>query len=312
MLYLLLVVVVIALILLLRLHLLKKEIKRMVIQLHQINGHRLESKLTLQFYDRDIENLAKEMNEQIDIKKQSLAEKRRSENEIRQTIANISHDIRTPMTSILGYIQFLEMNDLSPEKRIEYTRIVKNSALRLKVLLEDFFELSVIESLDYPLSYEKIKLNQLLMEVVIGFYEEFHQMQMEPALIIPEQEIYIHADSSAIKRVMENIILNAIRHSSGNISIQLQTMDHKAQLLIRNSVYQLSQEDLEHLFDRFYKADQTRMGKGTGLGLSIAKTLMKKMNGDLTAKLNGNQLEMICEWPNGSQQNKKPDFKRQS
>jgi len=291
-------VMIVLLIVLTRFFLLKKEIKRTRKQLNEINKSKVEKKIDLTYFENEIEKLAVEINHQIDLTKRARAEKRLSENELKQAISYISHDIRTPMTSILGYIQFLESDDLSTEKRKEYTNIVKHSALRLKVLLEDFFELSIIDQLEYPIKIEKLKLNNVISEVLLAFYEEFNKKKIEPVIIIPENEIHMMADPSAIKRVVENLLLNAIRHSSGNVTIQLEKLDHSVQFSIRNSVNQLSQHDLNHMFDRFYKADQTRTGKGTGLGLPIAKSLMEKMNGSITAELIENELCMKCEWRN--------------
>ena len=106
----------------------------------------------------------------------------------------------------------------------------------------------------------------------------------------------ITGDPSAVKRVIENLVVNAIRHSSGHVTIQLEKCNTSVQLTISNSVNQLNEQDLHHIFDRFYKADRTRTGKGTGLGLPIAKSLMEKMNGSLSAELMENQLFMKLEW----------------
>lgn len=267
--------------------------------MNELNSKKNRKKIDIQYYDADFEKLASEINNQIDLTLGAYAEKRHKENELKQAIANISHDIRTPMTSILGYIQLLESDELSSAKRAEYTATVKSGALRLKVLLEDFFELSLIESGDYPLRMEKVKLNYLLLEVLAGFYEQFHQHNMEPALHIPEKEITVVADSSAVKRVIENLLLNAMKHSSGSVSIRLEKSDFSVQLVISNAASGLSENDILFLFDRFYKADKTRFAKGTGLGLSIAKSLMLQMNGNLSAQLKENQLFIKCEWKEG-------------
>lgn len=294
--YMAVISIVITVVVLTRNFLLKREIKRAEKQLNDLNNNKTDKKVDLIFFDKDMEKLVKEINIQIDVTKQANAEKRRKENELKQAIANISHDIRTPMTSILGYIQFLESNELSLEKKAEYTAVVKSGALRLKVLLEDFFELSIIESADYPLKPEKINLSQLVLEVLVGFYEQFYQHGLEPDLHIPEEEINIIADSSAVKRVIENLVVNAIKHSNGNVSIRIEKMQSAVQLVISNNVEQLNEHDINHLFDRFYKADKTRTEKSTGLGLSIAKSLMTKMGGDITAALKDDQLSMICKW----------------
>nr|WP_188498567.1 HAMP domain-containing sensor histidine kinase [Pullulanibacillus pueri] len=296
MIYVTLIVAAVLLYVLTRLYFLKREIKRVSRQLNERNAHVTEKKLDLRYFDKDFEKLVKAVNDQIDLTKKAQAEKRLTENELKQAISSISHDIRTPMTSILGYIQFLESKDITPEMRNEYIHIIKNSTLRLKVLLEDFFELSIIEQTDYPVKMERISLNPLILEVLLGFYEAFNKRNIEPRINIPHQDIVIMADTSAMKRVLENLVNNAIKHSSGHVTIELKQTSTKVQLIISNPAPQLSDQDLSHMFDRFYKADQTRTGKGTGLGLSIAKSLMEKMNGGLKAELMEQQLFMKCEW----------------
>jgi len=290
--------VFITLFILIRFILLKKEIRSVTEQLQERHRDEIDKKISLTFFDKDLEKMAKEINVQIDETKKANALKRRTENELKQAISNISHDIRTPMTSILGYIQFLEDDNVPSEIRKEYILIIKNGALRLKVLLEDFFELSVIESADYPLKLESIQLNDLVLEVLVGFYEEFNQKNIQPTINITKDDLRIKADSSAVKRVIENLVTNALKHSTGNVTITLKSTESFIELMISNPVLQLKEEDLYHLFDRFYKADQTRKGKGTGLGLSIAKSLMEKMNGSLSAELKENQLLMKCSWEN--------------
>ncbi|MBP1916299.1 signal transduction histidine kinase [Lederbergia galactosidilyticus] len=275
---------------------LKREIQSVTRQLQDRHQKKIDRKINLAFFDNHLEKLAKEINIQIDETKQASAQKRRTENELKQAISNISHDIRTPMTSILGYIQFLEDDNVPSEIRKEYILTIKSSALRLKVLLEDFFELSVIESTDYSLNIESIQLHDLILEVLVGFYEEFNQKHIEPTIHIMKEDIRIKADSSAVKRVIENLVINALKHSTGNVTINLNCNQSTVELAISNPAPQLKEEDLFHLFDRFYKVDQTRKGKGTGLGLSIAKGLMKKMNGSLTAELTEGHLFMKCEW----------------
>ncbi|MGD6903365.1 sensor histidine kinase [Bacillus infantis] len=296
MLYLFTIVLIAFAIVLTRFYLLKKEIKRTARQLYQVNQNQTSKKVDISYHDRHFEELAKEINNQMDLTKQAEAVKRSTENELKQAISHISHDIRTPMTSILGYIQFLESDELSHELKKEYIATIKNSAGRLKILLEDFFELSIIEQTDYPMKLERVRSNDLIADALLGFYEEFKKRNIEPDIHIPDHKIMIVADASAVKRVVENLVVNAIRYSTGNVSIRLEERDAAVVLKISNTVDQLSEQDVHHMFDRFYKADQTRTGKGTGLGLPIAKSLMEKMNGNISAELKGNQLTMVCEW----------------
>ncbi|WP_226528681.1 sensor histidine kinase [Metabacillus niabensis] len=276
--------------------LLKKEIKNTTRQLHDFNVNKTAKKIDINYNDSHFEELAKEINNQIELTKQAEAVKRSTENELKQAISHISHDIRTPMTSILGYIQFLESDEISPELKKEYIKTIKNSAGRLKILLEDFFELSIIEQADYPLKVERVRLNDLIVGSLFGFYEEFNRRKIEPEIRIPDKDIMMMIDPSAVKRVVENLVVNAIRYSTGNVAIRLEKFEASVQLRVSNTVDKLNEQDVNQMFDRFYKADQTRTGKGTGLGLPIAKSLMEKMNGSIYAKLEDNQITITCEW----------------
>ncbi len=288
--------VIIAIIILARFYRLKRELRRIAGQLNELNDRRTEKKLDLGWYDADLELLAAEVNRQIDLTKQAVADKRRTEHELKQAISHISHDIRTPMTAILGYTQLLESEDLGAAKRAEYVGVVKNGALRLKVLLEEFFELSIIESADYPMKFASIRLSQAILDVLAGFYEAFRKKGIDPIIQFPADEVRIRADQSAVQRVLENLLINAIRHSSGNVSVELMVTPTTAELLISNPAPQLREEDLTNLFNRFYKADKMRSSIGSGLGLSIAKGLMDKMGGSLSAQLMNGHLQMRCSW----------------
>lgn len=246
--------------------------------------------------DKDIEKMTIEINNLIDLHALSNIEKKSAERELKQAIANISHDLRTPLTSILGYIQLIEKPEVTDEERKEYLAIAKDRAKRLQILLNDFFELSVIESVDHSLKLGKLGLNSIVEEIVINLYDKFNEQQIVPSIKIPQEQMNIIGDESAIKRVIENLVINAIRYSDGNVSITLERNNTKINLTISNDVKDITEKDVELFFNRFYTADQTRSGKGTGLGLSIAKALMDKMNGKLSAELKDSWLYVKCSW----------------
>jgi signal transduction histidine kinase len=276
--------------------LLKREIKSIIKQLNQYNHDVTNKKITISLLDRDLEVLATEINNHMEQLVLTRTEKKHSENELKQAIANMSHDLRTPLTAIMGYIQLLESNSATEIEKKEYISIAKNRTKRLQTLLDDFFDLSVIESADYQLRLEKVKINQIVMEVIAAFYDPFYERQIEPILHVPEQNLSIYTDSQAVKRVIENLVSNAIKYAQQNVTIRLEQSPSSVQLTVSNDAKSLTQNDVEKLFDRFYMADQNRLGKGTGLGLSIAKNLMLKMDGNLQAVLQEEQLHMICEW----------------
>jgi len=218
------------------------------------------------------------------------------EDELRQAVANISHDLRTPLTSIFGYMQMLESDTLSPEERSRYFGIVKNRTSRLRALLDDFFELSVIESVDYDLKLERIDLARLLPEILLDYYDRFNERRLTLQVRLPEEATFVLAEEAAIKRVAENLILNTIRHADSPVEIWLETRGTVVVLEIRNRAAGLIGTDVERLFDRFHMADRTRSASGSGLGLPIARSLMQKMDGTLTAAMHGDELRMTAQW----------------
>jgi len=294
--YLVIISSILAFIFLSHLLFIKKELKNILNQLKNYNIRKTEKKIDITLLDKDIEKMTIEINNLIDLHALSNIEKKSAERELKQDIANISHDLRTPLTSILGYIQLIEKPEVTDEERKEYLAIAKDRAKRLQILLNDFFELSVIESVDHSLKLGKLGLNSIVEEIVINLYDKFNEQQIVPSIKIPQEQMNIIGDESAIKRVIENLVINAIRYSDGNVSITLERNNTKINLTISNDVKDITEKDVELFFNRFYTADQTRSGKGTGLGLSIAKALMDKMNGKLSAELKDSWLYVKCSW----------------
>lgn len=118
---------------------------------------------------------------------------------------------------------------------------------------------------------------------------------IEPTIYMPENNLYVNSDESAITRVIENLISNSLKHSDGNIMISLEEKDSRARLIVKNDAHSLTEKEVEYISDRIYTADRSRSGKNTGLGFSIVKSLMDKMNGTITGRLHDGQLFIICE-----------------
>src|SRR5690625_4846826 len=173
MLYVAIILFVITGILFARLFSLKKEIKEISQQLQTYNNRKTNKKIDMSLFDKDMESLGLEINKLIDM---YVAENRKRvsfDNEQKKTIANISHDLRTPLTSILGYIQMAQEKDVTADERNELLFIANKRAKRLEALLKDFFELSIIESTDHHLKSERINLRNLIIDVIVSFYDRF-------------------------------------------------------------------------------------------------------------------------------------------
>src|SRR5690606_36812626 len=128
-----------------------------------------------------------------------------------------------------------------------------------------FFEQSVLESNDYELKLQLINLTKLLTEVLVSFYDRFQEKRLEPTIECLENNVTIFADHSAVTRVIENLLSNTLKHADGNIMIRLEEQNGVASLMITNDALTLTEQDVQHMFDRFYMADQSRSGKSTGL-----------------------------------------------
>ncbi|WP_233274987.1 sensor histidine kinase [Calidifontibacillus oryziterrae] len=294
--YLVIIMSLVTAFLLTRLFTFKKEIKKISNQLQSYNNRKTNKKVDLALIDKDIENLGLEINKLIDLYVAENRNKIRFENDHKQAVANISHDLRTPLTSILGYIQIAQSEDVTADEKMELLSIAQNRAKRLESLLNDFFELSVIESADHHLKSERINLKNLTIDVVMSFYDRFNEKNMKPIIDMPEDDVFMTGDASAVTRVIENLISNAITHSDGNMAISLEENNSTVRLIIKNDAHLLTEKDVDRMFERFYMADQSRTDKSTGLGLSIVKGLMEKMNGAITGELINEQLSIICEW----------------
>ena len=173
---------------------LKREINRTTKILSSINRDETNRKVNIHLYDKNLERLTEEINNHIDKRKHSLAMKKQSENMMKQSISYISHDLRTPLTSINGYIQLLESKDLSDEDKEEYLKIIRDSSLRLNILLEDFYELSLIDQDEYPLAREQVDIKEVILEVLFSFYNEFEQRAIKPDIDMPETTTYLYTD----------------------------------------------------------------------------------------------------------------------
>lgn len=296
MLYITIMIFFVTLFLLTRLFSLKKEVKKISKQVQTYHDRHTNKKIDMDLLDKDIENLGIEINRLIDLYVAEQKNRTQFEQEHRQAIANMSHDLKTPLTSVLGYLQMIESPNTPDDEKKEYISIAKNHAKRLETLLKDFFELSVIESAEHQLKPEQINIKNIAANVLMDFYDRFNEKKLEPSIHLPIYDVIIISDASAVTRVFENLISNAIIHSEGNVVIGLEIKDAKATFTISNDAHTLTEKDINWIFDRFYMADQSRLGNNTGLGLSIAKSFMEKMNGMITAQLRDGQLSIVCEW----------------
>ena len=276
----------------LRLYALEKDIRSCARQLREDEGARVRMAAP----NRAAEDLLSAVNRLLELREADEAEHRRQEHAIRQQISNISHDLRTPLTSILGYLQLLEGDSLTVEERREYLGIVRGRAKALQSLITSFYDLSRLEGGEYPLSREKVDLYHVLSELVAEFYNDFEQSGFDMTVELAPGLPAVTADPAGVLRVFTNLIRNALEHGQKRMSILLYRQEETVVSAFSNDAARLTREDVEHVFDRFFTADKMRTGQSTGLGLAIVKALVGQMGHRVTAALDGEMFTVQVRW----------------
>lgn len=275
---------------------LNKEIGNIANRLKEINNTETNTKVLMSLSSKSLKGLVVEINKSLDEKIETKAKYKKMNSEMKESIANISHDLRTPLTSIIGYMQLIEDDNLSDSEKKEYIEIVKKRAKNLQVLIESFYDLSRLESEEYKFNTEYVDLSKTLCDILASFYNDFLKAGIEPVIEIDKKIPKVIADENAVKRVISNLILNIIRHAKKSAEISLKNHGDFVMMSFKNAASNLKKEDCEHLFDRFFMADRTRNGSNTGLGLTIAKELVEQMGNAIYAELTSGNLAITIKW----------------
>ena len=197
--------------------------------------------------------------------------------ELKRAVTNISHDLRTPLTALRGYMQLLEKEEVPPRVR-EYLDIMDDRILAMTRLTEELFQYSVIVSPDKSRKREAVCLGDVLTESIAGFYGVLVEKKITPQIHIPEEKVVVLASRDALSRVFGNIISNAVKYSDGDLRI---TLYPEGRVTFANHAGCLDEVEAAKLFERFYTVESGR--ESTGLGLSIASTLTEQMGGSIGA-----------------------------
>ena len=246
--------------------------------------------------DKDVENLVENINLIFDSKQKVVAEKKKKEEELRASISNMSHDLRTPLTSIMGYLQMIKSEKPSEADKKEYIDIVEKRTKSLQKLISSFYDLSRIEGNEYNFNYKKVNLSNVLCENIAVFYNDFINNNIEPVIEIEEGIKEIISDEGAITRIFSNLIANMIKHGENYVKISLKQENNIIITEFTNKATGLTQENVDKLFNRFYTVDNSRSDRNTGLGLYITKILVEKLGYDITAKLENENLKIKIVW----------------
>ena len=227
------------------------------------------------------------------------AEAAKKEQMISDTYTNLSHDIRTPLTSLDGYFQLLK--DEKDEKlQAHYIGIIQERIASLKDILEELFMFTKLKNDTFNLEMDKCCVSRLLKQTVFSYYDEWKMRGIEPVADICDEQIFILANTQALKRVFQNVIKNGLVHGKSDIEIKLYTIDSGknagsdrenkvVNIVVSHTIDDPENIDTSQVFERFYKADEARSVTSSGLGLSIAKELVERMGGKIHAQIEDNR-----------------------
>ncbi|EOS48003.1 HAMP domain-containing sensor histidine kinase [Lachnospiraceae bacterium 62-26] len=232
-------------------------------------------KLRISLSNKHIEKLAGIINEKNDLERRAKLQILQEKEQLKQSIANISHDLRTPLTSIQGYLVLLKSCQ-NKEEQEHYFSIIQAKADYLTELLQIFYDLSLIDSEDYILEVEKLDINRIVTDCLIDKYSELKKLT--PTVKTENAPVWITGNTVACKRIIENLITNAIRYSNDYVEI---VIDANGIFTVKNTTSELKNIDINMLFQKFYTVDASRSNGNTGLGLYIVKELLNKIDGGI-------------------------------
>ena len=232
---------------------------------------------------------AKNLNNLRDGVRNSMSEQAKSERLKTELITNVSHDLRTPLTSIITYTDLLKNEDLTVEERTKYVDVLDKKSQRLKTLIEDLFEVSKMASGNLELQRQRVDLAQLLQQALAEHEEEISKSGLDFRVSMPDSTLLAYVDGKRWWRVLDNLIVNAIKYTlpGTRVYITLRKVEDRAEFVVKNvTKYELG-ENTDELFERFKRADTSRHTDGSGLGLAIAQSIVDLHNGNMTIEVDG-------------------------
>ena len=291
--FIIIILIIVIIILLAYLFLYRNEIKHISKEIDIIKDLNSNTLIHSKYNLKIINNLIYKINNLLTESKNIKIDYGNKNKSLMKMMTNISHDLRTPLTSALGYIDIILKSDLSEEEKKKDLITIEKRLRRLEELISSFFEFSKIISTNKQPVLEKINLTSVLEESVIVFYDDYKKNNRKILLDCNQRKIIINSNKMLLTRIFENLIGNAYKHSNSDLSIKVE-IENKVKIIFSNELLD-NDVDIDRIFDEFYTVDISRTKEGTGLGLAIAKEFTKQLNGNIYAEKHKNQLKIIIE-----------------
>lgn len=272
-------------------YLLKKSVAEICTELAEHLKTGTNTLISVSSCDKHIRLLAAELNKQLRFLRKQSRQYQSGDRALKDEVTNISHDLRTPLTAICGYLDLLQNEDKS-ENATRYLVLIENRTQALKDLTEELFRYSVIMSRQEPFQLEAVCINGILEESIASFYVALTERSISPEISITEKQIVRYLNKAALLRVFGNILNNALKYSDGDLKIEMLAT---GEIVFSNTARNLNEVQVGKLFNRFFSVAAAQ--NSTGLGLAISKTLVEQMYGTITAECKGDKLSVCILFP---------------
>ena len=285
----LVIFVIIILFLVCYLFFMKMELRRIKKELDLVLSRKTNGLVHTEFASKEIRDLVECINTHLtEIKSKESKLEKKNANFVKM-IRNISHDLRTPLTSSLGYVSLMLESDISEQEKIKNLKIVEERLLRLSELIDSFFEFSKILSNNQVIELDEINLVAVIEKAISNHYEDFSKDSRIINFKASQRKVNIKSNELMLTRVFDNLIRNAYKHSNGNLDIEVNRNNDKIKIKFINDLL-YNDLDVERIFDEFYTVDISRTKGNTGLGLAIAKEFVEQLKGKINAEKKSNKL----------------------
>lgn len=268
----------------------RTQVRQLARRLKKLNDEQRTQLVTMSFPSRANQELVCEIDHFLLDKQHTQQVWHREELRLQEAISNISHDMRTPLTAILGYIHLINTGDLSDSERQRYLSIIEARARTLQRLLLDFYDLSRMDEGSYQLQMEPVDVNVCCLELLAELYDDLTKAGLEPDTDLLPNAPKVPADKAAVRRILENLFQNAKKHGGGQLLVSSRLEGGSLILSVSNPCPYISPEQLSRMFDRSYTADKSRTEGNTGLGLAICKGLTEQMGHEIELTYLGGML----------------------
>lgn len=261
----------------------RRQIHEICRQLEFMQKETTNKRIRTDLSKKEIINLAGKINRMADRQEEESLSIKSKEQQLKETLANISHDIRTPLTSMKGFFE-LYTQEGEPEKKEYFEQVIREKMDDLTVLLEELFTYTKLQNETYELQLVQHDFTKLVLDSLFSFYGQWKEKGISPVLSVDEDTVMVLCNDTAVRRVLSNILRNAMLHGDGEIEICYQVKKDGVLFRCCNGFQSAGEPDMERVFERFYKGDSARRETSSGLGLSIAKELALRMDGSMEAR----------------------------